>query len=217
MKAAAVILAAGSSSRLGQPKQLVMLHEETLLDRAIRIAIEAGSAPVYVVLGANAEAIRAGSKYLHSVIPTERHDPISPNSVISTERATRVEKPVVVLQNESWQEGIASSIRTGVHAAAKAEAILLLTCDQPAVNAEHLRLLLEAAKQTSIAASSYAGRIGIPAVFPEKFFEELLQLRGDTGARPLLNKKTKEIITLPLADGELDIDTPEDLLNLPSF
>jgi len=217
MKAAAVILAAGSSSRLGQPKQLVMLHEETLLDRAIRIAIEAGSAPVYVVLGANAEAIRAGSKYLHSVIPTERHDPISPNSVISTERATRVEKPVVVLQNESWQEGIASSIRTGVHAAAGAESILLMTCDQPTVTAAHLRLLLEAAKQTRIAASSYADRVGIPAVFPKKSFEELLQLRGDTGARALLNEKSKEIITVSLADGELDIDTPEDLSQLPSF
>jgi CTP:molybdopterin cytidylyltransferase MocA len=180
-----------------------MLHEETLLDRAIRIAAESGASPVYVVLGANAGAISAGSAHLHSAI--------------STEHETRVEKPAVVLENENWQEGIASSIRTGVHAAAGAESILLMTCDQPTVTAAHLRLLLEAAKQTSIAASSYAGRIGIPAVFPEKFFEELLQLRGDTGARPLLNKKTKEIITVPLADGELDIDTPEDLLNLPSF
>ena len=203
MNAAAVILAAGSSSRLGQPKQLLKLHGQTLLDHAIRIAINAGASPVYVVLGANAEAILAGSNFL--------------NNVISTERATRVEKPAFVLkiiENENWQEGIASSIRAGVHAATGAEAILLMTCDQPAVTAEHLHLLLEAANQTSVTASSYAGRVGIPAVFPPKYFEELLQLRGDEGARSLLNAKSKEIITIPLAEGELDIDTPEDLAAL---
>jgi len=176
----AVILAAGASTRLGELKQLALMGEETLLERAVRVAREAGCEPVVVVLGAEYAQVLANS-LLGDVVP---------------------------VVNDAWEEGMASSIRLGVRtlasAAKDAEGVVLMTCDQPAVTVEHLRLLMS---QVEVKASRYAGRNGVPAFFPKKFFDKLMALKGDAGARELLAEARYE----ELVGGELDVDTVEDL------
>jgi molybdenum cofactor cytidylyltransferase len=175
---AAVVLAAGASTRLGEPKQLATLGGEPLLERAVRVAREAGCSPVIVVLGSSAAEIRAACTL----------------------------RGVHVIVNEAWPEGMASSIRAGVRAtiAAQPEAgggVLLLTCDQPAVTASHLRALMASGELT---ASQYAGRLGVPAYLPAAMLGALLELEGDAGARGLL----REARAVALPGGELDVDTP---------
>jgi molybdenum cofactor cytidylyltransferase len=186
----AILLAAGASTRLGRPKQLVEYHGETLLARAIRLTQEAGCDPVFVVLGAN----------LETILPTGLSD-----------RAV----PVI---NKDWQEGISSSIQSGlraVHGALPAtEGVLLLTCDQPRLSAEHLGALMRRFSSEYgdvIVASAYAGALGTPAVFPRGAFRQLFELRGDTGARALFTKPARPVVGVPFPDGEFDIDTPADL------
>jgi molybdenum cofactor cytidylyltransferase len=180
MTTAAVILAAGASTRLGEPKQLAVLGGETLLERAVRVASQAGCAPVVLVLGAHAKRIRAGCALGDAVVTV----------------------------NEQWQEGMATSIATGLRAVRAGDitisGVVLMTCDQPAVTAEHLRALSATGE---VAASEYAGRRGVPAYFPVSWFAALSELSGDAGARELLRGAR----TVELADGELDIDTPEAL------
>ena len=175
----AIVLAAGASTRFGTPKQLALLAGETLLARAVRVAGAAGCAPVIAVVGANAE-------------------------LLSGDGSLAGARLVV---NPDWAEGMASSIRAGVRAlAGEAEGVILMTCDQPAVTSAHLRLLAARDPQ-EISASSYAGRLGVPAYFPALFFPELLSLAGDRGAHALLASAP----AVPLLGGELDIDTPERL------
>jgi CTP:molybdopterin cytidylyltransferase MocA len=174
---AAVILAAGASTRLGEPKQLAMLGGETLLERAVRVAREAGCRPVVVVLGAEAERIRAACALGDAVVAI----------------------------NQRWSEGMATSIRCGLAAlSSDAGGALLMTCDQPAVTAVHLRALMATGEVT---ASKYAGRRGVPAYFPAAWFAALSKLAGDAGARELL----RDVRTVELAGGALDVDTPETL------
>jgi molybdenum cofactor cytidylyltransferase len=177
---AAVVLAAGASTRLGALKQLALLGEETLLERAVRVAREAGCSPVVVVVGAEYARV-LGSCLLGDAV-----------SVI----------------NDAWDEGMASSIRLGVRTlgsvAKEAEGALLMTCDQPSVSAEHLRLLM---KSREVRASRYAERNGVPAFFPKEYFDRLMELKGDAGARELLAEAGYE----ELVGGELDVDTVADL------
>lgn len=177
---AAVILAAGESRRLGRPKQLVMLDGETLLERTIRIARETACNPVIVVLGAGHNEILARNQFTHAI-------------------------PVI---NDQWSEGMASSIRLGVRTLGtivqSAAGTILMTCDQPAVTAAHLRALTESGELT---ASEYAGRRGVPAYFPAAAFPELMSLQGNAGAQKLLHTSA----TVHLEHGELDIDTDADL------
>jgi CTP:molybdopterin cytidylyltransferase MocA len=189
----AIVLAAGASRRLGTPKQLLMLGGETLLERTLRVAKEAGAAPAIAVLGAHAEQIAA---------------------------ATTLNDSFVVI-NAHWSNGIASSIHAGLNALARqapdATGALLLTCDQVRLTTGHLRALLDAfdaGSSVAIVASSYAGVTGVPAVFPRGAFQRLFALRGDQGARALFKDRAQPLITVPLAGGEVDIDLPDDLVKL---
>lgn len=190
---AAIVLAAGASRRLGQPKQLVMFDGETLLGRTIRLASESGAAPVIVVLGANHERI---------------------SRAVTMDNVT----PVI---NDHWEQGISSSIHAGLTALTAADSnvngAMILACDQPRLTSDHLRALLEAfANQPSpcIVSSSYLGVLGIPAIFSRAIFSELFALRGDKGARSLLLNPPCPLIAVPFSGGELDIDSPEDLAEL---
>lgn len=175
---AAIVLAAGASHRLGTPKQLVRLRSETLLERAVRVAFEAGLEPVLGVLPAGLLIDPA---------------PVGMVSVV----------------NHEADEGIASSIRTGVRALAArspdCSGAVLLACDQPAVTASHVRELAHG--DADVVASGYSGRKGVPAYLPRAFFDTLLALRGDLGARDIL----RDARVIPLPGGELDIDTLQDL------
>jgi len=193
MPVAAIVLAAGASRRLGQPKQLLRHHGEALLERAIRMAGEAGASPLLVVLGANAPLIRAA-------VPFEN---------------------ALAVENAEWEQGIASSIQAGlrrlVAVAPDASGALILGCDQPRLTVEHLRALLdrfEAQGTQAIAASTYAGVLGIPAVFPRAVYPSLLALRGDRGARALLAAPPCPLLAVEFSGGEVDIDQPADLAEL---
>jgi molybdenum cofactor cytidylyltransferase len=176
MRCGALILAAGASTRLGHPKQLIRLGNETFLDRSVRIAREAGCAPVVVVLGASEERIRDQCKL----------------------------QDVLIVSHPDWAEGMGTTISRGVREFGDVQGILVMTCDMPAVTADHLGKLV-ASEQ--VAASSYGGSNGVPAYFPRDLFPELIDLKGDTGARELL--RSAHGIELP--GGELDVDTFEEL------
>jgi CTP:molybdopterin cytidylyltransferase MocA len=193
MSVAAIILAAGASTRLGQPKQLLKFHGESLLQRAIRIAAESGASPVFVVLGANAEVISASIQLGNSI-------------------------PVI---NDNWRSGMASSIHAGLGAMDAATldstGALLMGCDQPLLTADHLRFLLatfEAQASPAIVCSGYGGIRAVPAVFPPEVFPQLRDLHGDKGARALLAQPPCPVITQEFPGGEIDIDLPGDLNHL---
>ena len=187
---AAIVLAAGASRRLGQPKQLLLLGGETLLERVLRLSSEAATAPIFVALGAQHRRI------LQSI---PMRDAI----------------PVI---NDRWEQGISTSIQSGLDALDKAapaaSGALILTCDQPRLTIDHLCALLDAfmtQSEPAIVASAYAGALGIPAVFPRIVFAHLRALSGDKGARALLVEPPCRLIEVPFPGGEVDIDEPADL------
>jgi molybdenum cofactor cytidylyltransferase len=183
----ALILAAGGSARLGQPKQLLPYLGDTLLGCAIGRARAAPIRRVVVVLGAHAAAIRE-----------------------------QIATPVEYVENPNWTEGIASSIRAGLAVLDAPDAVLLMVCDQPRVIPAHLRAIIHAAGTNpgTIAASGYSGVTGVPAVFPRRFFGELVALSGDAGARPVLVRHVSETIVVPCPEAALDVDTTADAVAL---
>ncbi|MDE3105502.1 MAG: nucleotidyltransferase family protein [Acidobacteriota bacterium] len=152
-------------------------------------------------------AVVGGETLLARAVRTAQHAGLAPVYVVmaQAEPAGALGQGVQMVVNHEASEGIASSVRAGVAACAEAEGVVLLTCDQPTVTAEHLRALTTARRE--VTASCYAGRRGVPAYFPRASFASLLALRGDSGARDLLQQAR----CLPLLLGELDVDTPEDL------
>lgn len=189
---AAILLAAGASTRLGQAKQLIRLGNESLLRRTARLALEAGCAPLFVVLGYEAERIRA--------------------------ELTGLDATAVV--NDGWAEGMGSSLRCGMEAVrgmgTQPVGVLVLVCDQPKVTVEHLRRLLaeQDGGEARITASEYAGRLGVPAVFGRGFFAELLEMEGDRGAREVIRRHSASVNIVPWPEGEADVDRLEDLERL---
>lgn len=177
MNVAAIILAAGSSQRLGHPKQNVLLAGETLLQRAIRTATDARLSPIIVVVRRTNDWTAAMQTDIEFVI------------------------------NSNPDEGIASSIRCAIAALAPRDVAgaVIMTCDQPALTAAHLRAL--ASDEGRITGSRYARTNGVPAYFPGASFAELLRLNGDSGARALLQAAH----CISAEDLQLDIDTQQDL------
>jgi len=184
-----VVLAAGSSSRLGQPKQLVKLGGRPALHRVVANAVAVAGHSVTVVLGAHA------AELTHLL----QHSTAS------------------IIVNRNWEEGLASSLRYGLAAAPPAcDAALILLGDQVAVTAEDLRRLIGGWKgeDSVIAASVYQGHVGVPAIFPRWCFSELRELRGDQGARMIIERHGHRLSRVPMPNAAVDLDTPEDLANL---
>jgi molybdenum cofactor cytidylyltransferase len=185
---AIVVLAAGASRRLGQSKQLLPLGHTTLIHHTVQLAISSGCHLVVVVAGQQQQAVEAALQGL----------------------------PIRLLHNAGWQEGMASSVRLGLqHLRAHfplVQKVIFMVCDQPFVNKKHLVCLIGAQQSSGkgIVASAYAGKLGTPALFTAAYFDALLQLRGDTGARILLQQYAHDIAEVPFARGAIDIDTMED-------
>jgi molybdenum cofactor cytidylyltransferase len=180
------VLAAGGSSRLGRPKQLLVLEGEPLVRRAARAALEARFAPVVVVVGAHQAEVRAALAGL----------------------------PVEVVENAAWAEGLSGSVRLGIGSLAEAGAgaAALLGCDQPHLSAAHL-VRLEEARLTAgalVAASEYGGTRGVPAIFDAALFPELGALEGDRGARAVIARDPPRVVGVPFPGGEVDVDQPGD-------
>lgn len=192
MGAGAVILAAGSSSRMGTPKQVLRFRGESLLRRAVLAALDAGCHPVVVVTGANAELSR---RELDGLGVREAFNP-------------------------HWETGMASSVRTGVEglldADPEAAAAIFLLCDQPHVTAETVSDLVAAHRETGrpVVASTYGGSFGVPALFSRPLFAELARLEGGAGAKQVIQRYAAEAFFLPFPSGEVDVDTPDDLTRL---
>lgn len=183
---AAVVLAAGGSTRLGRPKQLLTREGETLVHRAARLAIATGATRVLVVIGAQADAVAGAVSDL----------------------------PVECLVNTQWHEGLAGSVRIAAEALNHLTgATLLLACDQPALDAAHLQTLLEAARRTvsGSAATRLGDRMGIPAAVAPAMLQAALAVQGDRGLRDALNAPNAEVIGCDAPDLAFDIDTPDDV------
>lgn len=188
-KAAVIVLAAGSSTRLGRPKQLLPYQGTTLLAHAAGMALASRVGPVVVVLGHDAGTMREALAGLD----------------------------VETVVNRDWAEGMGASVRAGLAAVERkwpgVRAVVLMTCDQPRVPPRVLRELAESVITSTrrIAACGYGGSAGVPAAFARKFFPDLIKLSGDRGARVLLLRNMDEARVFPCPEAELDVDTEADL------
>lgn len=188
-----ILLAAGSSSRMGSPKQLLPYKGKSLLVHAVDAAISSGSKPVIVVLGANSQSL---------------------------EKELVFKEGLKIIINNEWEEGMASSIRCGIKEALEIEpnldGLIIMVCDQPFVDSLLLKKLLETQHQTGlpVVSSYYNSSPGVPALFHKSFFEALLALKGDTGARKLLKECKDVVANVDFPDGVIDIDTKDDYIRL---
>jgi len=187
-----IILAAGESSRFGNIKQLLPFNGKTLLQHVIDEAAKAGAQPIVVITGANATKVTAS---------------------IATGK-------VNILVNENWQEGMASGIVTGVQNIVNLnegiKKIIVAVCDQPFVTSALFEQLERMQNESGkpIVACTYADTIGTPALFTIKYFDQLLSLKGDEGAKKILKSNKKDVTMVDFPKGEIDIDTQKDYENL---
>jgi molybdenum cofactor cytidylyltransferase len=200
---AGVVLAAGGSSRLGQAKQLLAWRGETLIRRAVRAAAEARCNPVIVVVGETGNAIRSDLDIRESRI----------SSSPALETGARIE----VVENAEWKNGVGTSIRRGLEELGESvEAVVLLTCDQPFVDASIIGRLIEEHQRAgkAIVASSYANTLGVPALFDRSLFGELRALPDQSGAKSIIAARYAEAASVRFEEGAIDIDTREDFERL---
>lgn len=187
-KIGVMILAAGSSSRLGFPKQLVEFEGKNLLQKMIDLAEDFSLDLKVLVLGANADEIKRGID----------------------------SKNFKIVLNKEWPEGMSSSIRKGIiysEEFEKLDHLLILLSDQPFVNSEKIEQLiqLQLKNNKAVTFSEYEGNIGVPAIFSKEVFSDLKKLTGDQGAKKLIYKENFEYQTLSFEKGNFDVDTKEDV------
>jgi len=184
----ALILAAGSSSRMGKSKQLLHVDGQPLLRKTIETTLASHANSILVVLGDNSDSI---SKSISDM-------------------------PVDCILNENWTEGIGSSLKSGVREIQKrylnAEAILILVCDQPLLTADHLNELIRKyiGLKKLIIASGYTNTAGVPAIFDKALFHQLLALENHQGAKKIIEQLAESTVVVSFAEGAVDLDTPED-------
>jgi len=183
-----VLLAAGASSRMGTPKQLLKIEGISLIRRAAEHAFDSGCTPIFVVLGASADLIAPELNGL----------------------------AIEITVNHEWQTGMSSSIRCGLKklldANSQIQGVILFLADQPNVTGTSLRRLTTAHTQSGsgLVAASYAGRIGTPALFSRFYFDELLQIEGQGGAKHLLARYATRVLPIDFPEAAFDLDTPQD-------
>jgi molybdenum cofactor cytidylyltransferase len=186
---AIILLAAGSSSRLGQSKQLLLINGEPLLLKSVNTALESGVKKVLVVLGAN-----------------------------DFEHRQVIEKlPVEIIFNSTWQKGMGNSLKAGLSHLlkmdSKIDGVITMVSDQPLITSTHLKKLIEAFKQTKkpIVASFYSEAVGVPALFEKSLFEKILNMRDEHGAKKVINQDLDIVATVDFPEGAIDIDTEDDV------
>jgi molybdenum cofactor cytidylyltransferase len=192
MKIGAIILSAGASTRMGEPKQLLKIGKQTLVRRAINTLRQAlpPSTPQVLVLGANAPLIAAEVQDL----------------------------AIEQVMNEDWQSGMASSICSGLKCllsqSPDLQAVIIILIDQPLLKADLLNDLMNqfqnVPEKNWIVASEYNQTLGVPALFSQMVFADLLDLNGEAGARKVIQKYLTQTLTISFPEGALDIDTPAD-------
>lgn len=187
MKCAALVLAAGSSSRMGQPKQSLKIGTDYLLAHTAR-EILAACPRVLVVIGANAEADKKNLEAL----------------------------PVAILENKTWQSGMGNSLKVGLQKLLKEDplldAVLISVCDQPLLSSSHIHNLIQAAMTapTRVVASAYEKTFGVPALFKNEIFSKLLSIDDHEGAKKIIQQLPDQITSVDFPGGAVDLDTMED-------
>jgi molybdenum cofactor cytidylyltransferase len=193
---ALILLAAGSSSRMGQSKQLLPIDGKPLLLKAVEAAVGAESGKTIVVLGSGEEDHRKIIQHL----------------------------PVDIISNPEWKKGMGTSLRMGLnHALNKIPglgAVIILVCDQPFLTPHHLMALIEKYKATNkpIVASAYANTTGVPALFDRSLFQKLKAVEDGQGAKKIIRDETKQVVSVEFPEGSVDLDTRQDVdafLNRP--
>lgn len=187
MSVAILLLAAGGSTRMGTSKQLLDIGGVPLLVHSVQIALDCGASSVVVVLGAQAEAHQQAMAGLSAEI----------------------------VVHPDWKNGMGSSLKAGLAYLLrrdKPEAVMVMVCDQPRLTSQHLRELITTYKKTkkSIIASHYGGTDGVPALFDQSLFPELLLLPDEQGARKVIAARAENVVSVSFPEGEIDLDTPED-------
>ncbi len=187
IKTGLIILAAGNSSRMGEPKQLLPYEGKTFLQCAIDAALGSQATIKVVVLGADKDEIKK----------TFRADTIP------------------VIHNQDWEKGMASTMQKGLAYLTKYQVpdqVIILLCDQPFVNSEILDSLIETQKATGkgIVACRYSETLGVPALYTKKYFQEMLALKSSEGAKKLIFAHLDDVAEVDFPKGSVDIDTYEE-------
>lgn len=186
---AIIILAAGNSSRLGRPKQLIKWNQSTLLNNTILQAQLVQNADVFVTLGGNQNVIKDS-----------------------------IPERIPIFIHADWSNGMGSTIAYSIKQIAhnKYEGIILSVCDQPYISKEIFIKLIEAFNKgkKSIITSQYQSSKGPPTLFSKVYIDELLKLKGDDGAKKIVNQNIASVESISFGQGELDIDTENDLKKL---
>lgn len=191
LKLGIILLAAGSSSRMGQSKQLLTIEGEQLLRRIARIATSSNPVHLVVVLGANEQ---------------EHHRVID-------------DLPLAIAHHPGWKNGMGGSLKAGLQHLLKKdpdmEAVIVLVCDQPLLTTDHIEELKRSflSSGAPVVASEYSGVMGVPALFDKSMFHELLTLRDDEGARAMIRRYSSLVRVVPFPNGAVDLDTKEDYEN----
>ena len=183
----AILLAAGASTRMGAPKQLIDVNGRSLIRHMAKLALQSKIDGLSVVLGA----------YRENLLPELINLPL--NTII----------------NPDWDKGMGTSLKAAMDNVDKEqEGVLIMVCDQPYLTVEILDSLIRKAERNpnSIIASSYQEAIGTPAIFNNVFFGQLKQITNEVGAKSLLKKHAEQVITVSFPNGDFDLDTPEDLV-----
>src|SRR5258707_219220 len=188
MTIAAILLAAGGSTRMGPPKQLLKYQGQSLVRRSALAALASLCRPVQVVVGCHADRVRQELNGL----------------------------PVQIVDNDNWAMGMGSSIRAGLQAALDRtphlDAAVFMVCDQPHVNASAIGRLLNAYQQTRapVVASAYQNTTAVPALFGRSLFPDLLALPADQGAKAVIMTHAERVVSVSLPEGAMDVDTVSD-------
>jgi CTP:molybdopterin cytidylyltransferase MocA len=178
---AGLLLAAGGSRRLGRPKQLLVHRGRTLVEAAADAALAVCDDAVVVVLGAFQREVEA----------------------------KLASREIVIAANSQWRDGIGTSLAAGVaRLPASCDGVLVLLCDQPRVSQDELRALVAAWRPAParIVAAAYGDGAGVPAIFPRRCFAALGALRGDRGARALIEAAGDDVVRVALPDAAFDVD-----------
>lgn len=196
MNVGIIILAAGASSRMGLPKQLMLIEGKTMIKRIIDNTLETPCYPIVAVLGANADLLKQ----------------------------ELIKVPITIIDNPNWQQGMASSMKMGLVGAymtqKEIDAVIFLTSDMPMVSDKLLKDMIQKAEESadiSIVACQYLKNneriIGIPVLFKRHLFNEILELKGDEGAKKVVLKHQKNTALLAFPEGYIDLDTMEEYKN----
>ena len=191
---AVIILAAGASTRMGRPKQLLTYGGSSFLRHAAKAAVASVCRPLIVVLGAYVDQV---------------HDEID-------------DLPVEQVMNERWAEGMGWSIQAGLNSLNHSnrdraiEAVVLMLCDQPLLTTAVINDLVTVYRSSGkgIVASEYGGTVGVPVLFARRYFAELEALSAAAGAKHIIAAHSSDVDRVPFAQGIADVDTPEDYLQL---